>query len=47
MEGLTKSGIGLDRKVLAEMAVSDPAQFTQLVAQATSVLKQAGEGAAA
>ncbi len=28
MEGLNKSGIGLDRKVLAEMAVSDPAQFT-------------------
>jgi large subunit ribosomal protein L20 len=47
MEGLTKSGITLDRKVLAEMAVSDPTQFTQLVAQATSVLKQAGESAAA
>ncbi len=46
MEGLTKAGIGLDRKVLAEMAVSDPAQFTQLVAHATSVLKQAGESAA-
>ena len=47
MEGITKSGIGLDRKVLAEMAVSDPAGFTQLVALATSVLKQAGDGAAA
>jgi large subunit ribosomal protein L20 len=47
MEGLIKSGIALDRKVLAEMAVSDPAQFTQLVAQATSVLKPAGETAAA
>lgn len=46
MEGLIKSGITLDRKVLAEMAVSDPAQFTQLVAQATSVLKLAGESAA-
>lgn len=47
MEGLTKSGIALDRKVLAEMAVIDPAQFTQLVARATSVLKQTGESAAA
>ena len=47
IEGLTKSGITLDRKVLAEMAVSDPASFTQLVAQATSVLKPAGEPAAA
>ena len=46
MEGLNKAGIGLDRKVLAEMAVADPAQFTQLVAHTTSVLKQAGESAA-
>ena len=35
IEGLTKSGIQLDRKVLAEMAISDPATFKQLVAQAT------------
>ena len=28
IEGLTKAGITLDRKVLAEMAVSDPATFT-------------------
>ena len=47
IEGLNKSGITLDRKVLAEMAVSDPTQFTQLVAHATSVLKPAGESAAA
>ena len=47
IEGLIKSGITLDRKVLAEMAVSDPAQFTQLVAHATSILKPAGESAAA
>ena len=47
MEGLIKSGITLDRKVLAEMAVSDPAQFSELVAKATSVLKPAGETAAA
>ncbi len=29
--GLAKSGIGLDRKILADMAVSDPAGFTKLV----------------
>jgi large subunit ribosomal protein L20 len=28
--GLTKSGIALDRKVLADMAVTDPAGFTKL-----------------
>ena len=43
IEGLNKSGITLDRKVLAEMAVSDPQSFTQLVAQATSALNAAGE----
>ncbi len=29
--GLAKSGIGLDRKILADMAVTDPAGFTKLV----------------
>ena len=47
IEGLTKAGITLDRKVMAEMAVSDPTSFTQLVAQAASVLKQTGEPATA
>ena len=47
IEGLTKAGITLDRKVLAEMAISDPATFTQLVAQATSALRPAGATAAA
>jgi large subunit ribosomal protein L20 len=47
MEGLTKAGITLDRKVLAEMAVSDPETFTQLVAQVTSVPNPAGGPAAA
>ena len=28
--GLQKAGIGLDRKVLADMAVSDPAAFSKL-----------------
>jgi len=47
IEGLTKAGIGLDRKVMAEMAVSDPEMFKQLVAQATSALKPTGEPASA
>jgi large subunit ribosomal protein L20 len=29
--GLKTSGVEVDRKMLAEMAVSDPAAFTQLV----------------
>ena len=47
IEGLTKAGITLDRKVMAEMAVSDPTSFTQLVATAASVLNQTGEPATA
>jgi len=31
MGGLSKAGIDLDRKVLADMAVHDPAAFTRLV----------------
>ena len=38
IEGLTKAGITLDRKVMAEMAVRDPDTFKKLVAQATSAL---------
>jgi large subunit ribosomal protein L20 len=30
MAGLKKAGIGLDRKVLAELAVADPAAFAKL-----------------
>lgn len=36
MDGLKKAGIGLDRKVLAELAVSDPAAFQELAEQARS-----------
>ena len=32
--GLHKAGIDLDRKMLAEMAVSDPAAFSQLASMA-------------
>lgn len=37
MSGLKKSGISLNRKVLADMAVNDPEAFAQLVNQAKSV----------
>jgi len=43
IEGLTKGGIAVDRKVLSELAISDPGAFTQLVAKAASVLKSAGK----
>ncbi len=36
MAGLKKAGIGLDRKVLAELAVSDPATFAKLAETARS-----------
>jgi len=29
--GLTKSGVALDRKILADLAISDPTGFTKLV----------------
>ncbi len=35
MEGLTKAGVEIDRKVLAEMAVSDEAAFAALVQKAS------------
>ena len=31
VSGLRKAGVNLDRKVLAELAVSDPAAFARLV----------------
>ncbi len=34
ISGLKKAGIDLDRKILAELAVSDPAAFTALTQQA-------------
>jgi large subunit ribosomal protein L20 len=29
--GLTKSGVALDRKILADLAITDPAGFKKLV----------------
>jgi large subunit ribosomal protein L20 len=43
IEGLTKSGVAVDRKILSELAISEPGAFTQLVAQATSALRSAGQ----
>jgi large subunit ribosomal protein L20 len=34
--GLTKSGVALDRKILSEMAITDPAGFSKLVEMAKS-----------
>ena len=38
MQGLKLAGIELDRKVLAELAVNEPATFTSLVASARAAL---------
>ena len=35
INGLKRANIGLDRKVLAELAISDPAAFTQIANQAS------------
>lgn len=40
IEGLRASGIDLDRKVLADMAVNDPAAFAGLVEQAKSAFEE-------
>ena len=40
MQGLRLAGIDLDRKVLAEIAVSDPAAFTALVDAASKALPE-------
>lgn len=37
MAGLTKTGVAIDRKILADLAVSDPAGFTKLVETAKAV----------
>jgi large subunit ribosomal protein L20 len=37
--GLSKAGITLDRKVMADIAMNEPAAFKGLIAQAQSALK--------
>ena len=39
MSGLNKAGIELDRKVLADIALKEPANFAKLVEAAKSALK--------
>jgi large subunit ribosomal protein L20 len=41
MDGLKKAGVDLNRKVLADMALADPAGFNSLVSQAKSALEKA------
>ena len=38
MNGLNKAGITLNRKMLSELAISDPAAFTSLVEKAKAAL---------
>ena len=41
MHGLKLAEIELDRKILAELAVSDPAAFAELVGKAKAALEAA------
>jgi len=43
IEGLSRAGIALDRKMLAELAVTDPTAFAQLVAVAKENIQQVDE----
>src|ERR1044072_8875374 len=45
MNGLMKAEIGLDRKVLAELAVNDKAAFSAIVAQVKSTIDPASSAA--
>jgi large subunit ribosomal protein L20 len=41
ISGLKKSGVELDRKILADLAVNDPAAFSKLAEQAKTALANA------
>jgi large subunit ribosomal protein L20 len=45
-EGLKAAGIGLDRKILADLAVTDDAAFKSIVDQARSALEKKSKKAA-
>jgi large subunit ribosomal protein L20 len=47
IEGLNAAGIEADRKILADLAVTDAAAFSAIVAQAKAGLEQKKEAAAA
>ena len=40
INGLKKSGVELDRKILADLAVTDPAAFSSLASQAKAALAE-------
>src|SRR5690606_10605239 len=40
IDGLNKAGVAIDRKVLSDLAITDPAAFAALVGQARSALPQ-------
>ena len=40
IEGITKAGVGLDRKVMSDIAARDEAGFTKLVDQARAALQE-------
>ena len=44
--GLCKAGVALDRKILADLAVTDPAAFAQLVAVAKENIQQVNDSQA-
>ena len=46
VQGLKAAGVEVDRKVLAEIAVTDPTAFAALVRTARAALPDAGENAA-
>jgi large subunit ribosomal protein L20 len=46
VQGLKAAGLEVDRKVLADIAVTDPTAFTALVETARTALPAAGESAA-
>ena len=41
MNGLKKSGVDIDRKMLADMAVKEPAAFAELVTTARNIIQPA------
>jgi large subunit ribosomal protein L20 len=41
MDGLKKAGVDLNRKMLADMAATDPVAFNALVGQAKAALEKA------
>ena len=41
IDGLAKAGVGIDRKILADLAVNDKSAFTEIVGKAKQALEQA------